>query len=112
MEFSSGTICPMCSGKGKEAQEVSEETTFLCAWEPKHFFVPIPTSKLRVPFGILQTKGFINPWLPKVIKCDHMIFQTPLEPYIRLAYRLVGQPGDGSNIIQNRYFIAVWELKG
>lgn len=100
--------CPLCNGEGKKADEQGEDVTLLCNWEPRKFVTPIRNLDLKVPFGFVETKGYMAD-LPKVLKCDHMVFQVPVTPIIRQKYKLVGDPGDRSNIIQGRYFIALWE---
>lgn len=100
--------CPLCGGKGKREQEVSENIKLLCAWDPKHFFSPVPSVEIRKPFSLLQTKGFLKD-VPKLIKAQYLIFQTAIEGLFQKKFRLLSQPGDRSNIIQNRYFICEWE---
>jgi hypothetical protein len=112
LPFPSGSVCPLCNGAGgHHAEELSEEVLLLCAWEPKNFWYPAPGLDVRVPGGALQTKGFLSD-MPKITRCDHLVFQLPVEPYAHYRYRLVGEPGDRSNIIQNRYFIANWQRAG
>lgn len=108
MPFAAGTNCPLCQGDGKFAQENSEVIQFLCAWEPKQFFYPIPNLDIRVPYGFVQTKGYLKD-LPKVQRADHLIFQVAIDGIQRAKYTLFGEPGDRSNIIQGRYFTATWE---
>ncbi len=109
LPFSNGSTCPLCDGVGRRAEEITEDTKFLCAWEPRKFFYPIKSLDIRAPFSIVQTKGYISPDLPKVLRAEHMVFQTGIEGVLRKKYKLMGQPGDQSNIIQGRYFVATWE---
>lgn len=109
LPFPSGSTCPLCDGVGRRAEEVTEDITMLCAWEPRKFFHPIKHLDIRAPFSILQTKGYIDPDLPKVLRAESLVFQTGIEGILRKKYVLMGQPGDASNIIQGRYFIATWE---
>ena len=41
-----------------------------------------------------------------------MIMQISLEPMIRYTYELAGEPIDQGNIVQNRYWVAVWNRIG
>ena len=109
LPFSSGSTCPFCDGAGRRAEEVTEDVVMLCAWEPRKFFYPVKHRDIRAPFSILQTKGYIQPDLAKVLRSEHLVFQTGIEGLLRKKFKLMGQPGDQSNIIQGRYFIATWE---
>ncbi len=109
--FSPGCTCPVCNGKGIKQMQVSEEVTFLCNWEPKKFTHPFPANTAMMtqnPYSYLETKGFIQ-YIGKVKRCSHLIFQTELNGYGVLSYKLLCEPGDRSNIIQGRYFYALWE---
>jgi len=107
MPFNQGK-CPMCQGEGRKAHEVSEEITLNCNWEPRKFVTPIPGIDLKIPYSLVETKGYMSD-LPKILKADHMVFQLPVNPIIRQKFKLVGEPGDRSNIVQGRYFYAIWE---
>lgn len=109
MKFMVG-VCPMCNGGGTRAEEVSETIKMLCAWEPKKFFVPFQEINIKSPYGLLQTKFYLKD-LPKIKMADHLVFQVPIEPYVKSNYYLIGEPGDQSNIIQDRYCIATWERR-
>jgi len=108
MRFPLGSLCPLCNGEGRRAEEVTETLRFLCEWDPKKFLKPVQGVDLRVPYGMCQTKGYLTD-LPKVLRCDHMILQNNISGVLRLKYKLAGEPGDYSNIIQGRYFVATWE---
>lgn len=106
--FPSGSACPLCSGQGKRAEEQTEDINLLCSADPKKFFVPIPNLPIQVPDGILQTKGYMTD-LPKILRAEFMLYQTSIDGYQKRKYRLLSEPVDSSNIIQNRYFVATWE---
>ena len=109
MPFSSGSICPLCNGVGKRFEEVYEDIRFKLNWDFKKFLYPFsPNVDVRVPFSIVQVKGYITD-MPKIIKADHLIIQLPLESMLKKKFKLIGSPGDASNIIQGRYFISTWE---
>jgi hypothetical protein len=105
--FPPGTLCPMCSGKGMNSQEQSEEITLKCNWEPRNFLKPSSVD-IRLPYSVVEVKGYMSD-LPKILKCDHLILNLPVEPYIRQKFRLMGEPGDPSNIVPGRYFVAFFE---
>ncbi len=111
MQFAAGTACPLCNGKGKRGEEVSETIRLLCAWDPRAFWLPVPTVQVRVPHSIVQTKGYLTD-MPKVMKADHLVVELPIEPFVRVRVKLASQPVDPSNIIQARYFVATWEQNG
>jgi hypothetical protein len=105
-----GGKCPLCGGEGRKPEEVSEQITLGCNWDLRRFVTPLPIAKqnMFVPYSLVETKGFLKD-LPKILKCDHLVLQLPIQGLIRNKFRLLVQPGDRSNIIQNRYFYAVWE---
>jgi hypothetical protein len=106
--FTATQACPVCSGAGKAALEVSEEITLKCNWEPKSFIRPVKNLQINIPYSIVETKGYMTD-LPKILKATALIINLPIAPYIKQTFRLLGEPGDPSNIIQGRYFIATWE---
>jgi hypothetical protein len=106
--FPPGSSCPCCSGSGFRAREASEEVVLKCNWKPKTFALPVPRLEARVPYSLVETKGYLVD-LPKVLRAQHMVLAIPVEPYVRQRFRLAGQPGDKSNIVPGRYFVALWE---
>ena len=108
MPFADGMNCPLCNGNGRIAQEVSTPINLLCAWEPKAFFHPIPNLNIRAPYSVVQVKGYLTD-MPKILECSYLVFETPIEGLLRKKFVLMGQPGDRSNIIQGRYFVATFE---
>jgi len=113
IEFADGSICPYCNGRGRIATETTEDVELLCELNPKKFTVPVPGLLLgnRQPDALLQTKGFIKDW-PKVEKCDYLLYQKTLAGLGPRRYKLAGEPNDVSNIIQDRYFVCLWERVG
>jgi hypothetical protein len=107
-KFLPGQTCPMCGGKGNIEQEVSEQLTLKCNWDIRSFIKLIKNLDLRVPYSILETKGFMTD-LPKVLKANYIVVNLPIAPFIRQRFKMIGEPGDPSNIIQGRYFVAIWE---
>jgi hypothetical protein len=112
MPFPSGATCPLCNGKGRAAEEVSEVLHLLCSWQEKRFAKTVPNlTEVRLPYGLLSTKGYLVD-MPKLQRCDHLIVQIPIEAYGVGQYHLIGEPGDRNNIIQGRYCVALWERFG
>lgn len=105
-QFNPLGVCSLCNGEGKIAQEVTDDVVMLLAWEPSKFFVKSP-AYVDVPKGQIQTKGYITD-LPKIMKARQMIVQPSLESTIRWRFELAGEPIDPGNIIQGRYFVALW----
>lgn len=102
------TTCPVCNGTSQKSDSQSEIIKFLCAFDPKAFFIPIPGLNIEKPFSYVQTKGFLVD-VPKVKRAEHIVFQVAIEGIISNRYRLFKSPADVSNIIQGRYFVATWE---
>ncbi len=107
--FPNGTICPVCRGAGRLDSTETDIIRMLCKWNPKEF-IPLAGS-LQLPNSIVRTKGYITD-LPKVLRSKKMILQLPIEPYIRYTFDLQGEPIDAGNIVQGRYFIAIWKRAG
>lgn len=107
--FTAGQSCPMCSGQGQKAVEDSEQLTLKCNWEPRKFISPAKGNiDIRIPYSVVEVKGYMAD-LPKLLKADHLVVNLPIAPFLRQKFRLVGEPGDPSNIIQGRYFVALFE---
>lgn len=112
MPFGRGEVCAVCGGAGRKFEELSEVIRLLCAWAPRDFFRPMSQlGDVRVPAGTIQTKGYLAD-APKIMRCDHLVFQTAAEAIVRKKYRLLSQPGDQSNILQGRYMVCTWEQIG
>jgi hypothetical protein len=109
--FQNGTLCPMCDGNGLIAQEVTEVVRMLVAWSPRHWFIQKMPTNVQSPAGLIQTKGFYAD-VPKILQARQMILETPLEPSVRYRFFLESEPIDASNIIQGRYFVALWRRQG
>ena len=105
MPFTQG-VCPRCGGTGTTHEQTVRTIKMAVNKEIKSFFGKIPN--VRIPDGSIQTRGYIKD-LPDVLKCDHMICQVELKPYIVETYKLFGTPTDKSNIVQNAFFYATWE---
>lgn len=101
------SVCPSCNGQGKHAQEQSETVTMSCQWDPQEFRKLFPQVDVRVPFSTLQTKCYLTD-APKLLRCDHMRLQVPIEGLSLRKYKLASDPSDKSNIVQGRYAIAYW----
>lgn len=108
--FPEGSICPFCGGNGKRADEVTVTIKMLVRAESSQFWVKAPAG-FQVPTGSIQTKGFLTD-VQKVLTAREMIVQPELQTIIRYRYTLVGEPLDVGNIIQGRYFVALWQRAG
>jgi hypothetical protein len=108
--FPEGSVCPVCNGAGQRAEETTETIKMLVRSEPAHFWVKAPPG-VNVPAGLIQTKGFFTD-MPKVLQAQQMVVQPELQAIIRYRYTLVGEPLDIGNIIQGRYFVAMWQRSG
>ena len=111
MPFQAGH-CPLCSGKGRRAEEVSETLSLTCSWEPRDWARLVPRlAEVRVPYGLLLTRGMLAD-LPKVQRCDHLVVQLPIAGLVTANYKLAGEAGDAFQFVQGRYFVAPWERAG
>ena len=104
--FPHGTICPVCRGNGQIESTHTDTVRLLCQWNPKNFYVG--PGAITIPYGSVLTKGYMTD-LPKILQSKRMIIQIPIHPYIRATFDLWSAPIDAGNIIQGRYFIAVWK---
>lgn len=98
--------CPVCGGEGGLSEQASEELVLGCSWDSRRFATPCPPG-VRAPCSLVETKGYLRD-APKVLKAEHLVLQLPAS-VIRKRFKLLVEPGDRSNIIQGRYFHAVWE---
>jgi hypothetical protein len=110
------SVCPLCGGSGQLATEASEVITLLCNFNPKEWFLNNQIGQdtnlaVRVPDGHCLTKGFLTD-LPKIQRCTSAVLAMNVEPYIRYNYQLDSEPLDTSNILQGRYFQAMWKRSG
>jgi hypothetical protein len=103
--FPANTICPICRGAGRLPSENSEIVRMLCTWNPKEFTI-LP-GNIQIPNSYVQTKGYMRD-VPKILRSKKMVIQLPIEGNIRATFDLVGNPVDPGNIIQGRYFVALW----
>lgn len=106
LPFPNGSVCPNCGGTGKKAVSQEENIDLAIDWTPSRFVKTLDL--VRLPDGAIQTKGYTRD-IPKIKKCIEMIAQTSLEPIIQYRFKLLGEPVDIFNIIQNRYFYCFWE---
>lgn len=106
--FPNGAPCPICNGRGKIEQEVSEILELLCTYEPKGFLRPVEGVNIRLKNATLRTKCFLTD-APKLKRCDHIIYQVDTEGIVRNKFRLASDPVDVSSIVKGRYAVAYWE---
>lgn len=106
--FVNGQTCPLCGGEGTRAVVITESIRLKCEWDSKKF-VPLPAPlDIRISNSVVETKGYMRD-LPKVLRADHLLFQTDMDDVRKYKYRLMREPGDKHNVLQNRYFVAYWE---
>jgi len=101
-------VCPHCGGNYYKAQEVSETVHFLTEIQPKQFEKFPFDIPVRDPGGLLQVKGYMTD-LPKILKCEYLIHDLNMRPFIEQRYKMYGEPISPSNIVKNRYFICMFE---
>jgi len=96
--FQMGTLCPVCNGKGKIADEPTEENVYLMViWDYKHWInFDIST---RSPDGMVQTLSGVS-LTPKLLRANRIVLATDIENYVRHTFTRDGeaQPcGFGNN---------------
>jgi hypothetical protein len=106
--FNPGSTCPACAGKGLKLQPATELLHLKCTWDNKRFHKPFAYNDIRLANSLVELKCHIS-HLPKLLKAEYIIVNTEMEPYVRQKYRMVGEPGDPSNIVQGRYCVTYWE---
>lgn len=107
--FPGGTLCPMCDGKGLRAEQATAPIRMLIAWKPEKWVLDrLPN--IEAPGGLIQTKGYLAD-VPKILQARQMVIETQIEGVMRYAFELASEPIDASNIIQGRYFVALWRRR-
>jgi hypothetical protein len=102
--------CPMCSGVGKLQNEEHATIKMTIDWRPKNFDIFGPN--IRLPSGGIVTRGYITD-LPKVEKCDKMMIVNPgMQSYGHYSFKLAGEVVEPFQIIQNKFFAALWQRVG
>jgi hypothetical protein len=97
----------VCRGRGLvDGQGVTRVARFLIDWRPKYWQF-IDTTGIKVPQGVVQTKGFISD-MPDVIQAKHIIIDYQHAEFVKAKFYLWGEPIPQGNIVPNRYFIAFW----
>lgn len=113
--FPDGSLCPVCMGKGVIETEVSQTIVMLCNWNAKSWLsmpgIDLSNVNLQLPGGAVQTKGFVRD-MERVLQSRKMVIDTPNEGLRRYLFTLEGEPITPGNIIQGRYFIALWKRAG
>lgn len=106
--FNRGTICPVCRGTGRLANQVTGKVKLLCHWDVKNFNFPLDT--IATPYSLVQTKGYMSD-LPKILQSRRIVLQPP-ETNLSYTFELWGEPIDAGNIVPGRYFTAIWRRVG
>lgn len=108
LPFPAGSVCPLCGGQGRRAEEETELVHVSCEWNPREFQFLFPNVNVRAPFSTLKTKSFLS-LAPKLSRCDHLRMQVPVDGITLRKFQLASQPGDVSSIVQDRYCVAYWK---
>ena len=109
MPFTAGTPCPMCGGQGKKFVEQYDDVKMVVEWSIKNF-VSLP-GEIRLPYGAIQTFSYIT-LLPNILQAQYLIAQTNVAHMRQYRFKLLGEPADVGNIVQDRYLYANWERAG
>lgn len=109
MEFYNGP-CPVCNGEGVRYDNHTETIRQLISSEPSKFFIK-PPAGIQIPDGMIQCKTYFS-HINKIVQSQEMVLQPSVQNTIRWRYKLVGEPVDVGNIIQNRYIVSIWRRSG
>ncbi len=96
--FQMGTLCPVCNGLGKIADEPTEENVSLMViWDYKQWINF--NLNTRSPDGLAQTLSTAS-LTPKLLRADRVVFATDIEGYVRHQFTRDGEAepcGFGNN---------------
>ena len=110
--FGQGQVCPVCNGKGTiNAPEVTKIIHMVLRWNPAHFAIANRQTDIQMPFGIIETEGWIKD-VPDILQSRVMIAQLPLQPIINARFELFSQPVDPHTFSQGQSFVAHWKRLG
>jgi hypothetical protein len=104
--------CPVCKGAGilKPTGDLFTENLFLIDWQPKPWLF-VDTTQIKIPQGIVQTKGFITD-MAEVLEAKYIIIDHLNTNFRDNRFVLWGEPIPQGNIVPGRYFIAFWTRLG
>lgn len=108
-----GGKCPICKGTGYllGTQTTEDYAQFLIDWQPKPWLFIDPNANIKIPQGLVQTKGFIAD-LPKVLQAKYIIIDYKNTSLITNRFVRWGEALISGNIVRNKYFIAWWQRYG
>lgn len=110
--FQSGK-CPVCKGVGflPGSGVMTDVVRFLIDWQPKPWNFVDPNLNVKVPQGLVQTKGFVAD-MPKVMQAKYIIIDYKNTGLTNNRFILWGEPTIQGNIVKSRYFVARWQRFG
>lgn len=102
------TICALCGGTGKVAQEVTETIMLEVDYSPRNTpkVVQVDAPSVKLPWDLVLVKGYLTD-LPKLQQCSEIQLNLPTFPITSGRYKLSGDGLDCFNIIKNRHFLAI-----
>lgn len=106
--FKSGSICPVCFGRGSISSD-SQEVLYLSVMFDSKYWLNKSANIINIPNGGVQTLCLLS-YLPKIRNVNEIVFDTTIEGYGNYIYERNGDPepvGFGSN----RYIITMWKRK-
>ena len=103
--FPSESISAVEGGQGQES-ETFDTVKLLLHYNPSHFG-QMKLDQTRLDKGLVKTGGFLVD-LPKILQCAYLMDNT-MDGYGHFKYRLCEKPISNNNIVQGRYFEALWE---
>lgn len=105
--------CPVCKGAGflPGTQTTVDYAKFLIDWQPKPWNFVDPNAGIKVPQGLVQTKGFVAD-LPKVLQAKYLVVDYTNATLIQNKFVRWGEPVLQGNIVKSKYFICFWQRYG
>lgn len=103
ISFSNG-VCPYCNGVGFSESADTDTLKLRVYYEKKHW-IRLPVTA-ELPDGSVQTIGHMAD-LPKILRCNNIVFNTDIEGNVEYKYKLSGEPMP-HGFKRRKYFIAMW----
>lgn len=106
--FPQGSICPVCDGAGGTlASETFDIVQVILHWQPREFG-GVKLDNVRLAKGVIKIKGYLSD-LPKFQRCSYMIPHINIDAFLHYRFRLSSEPVSNGNIVQARYFSALFD---
>lgn len=108
-----GGKCPVCKGKGYMPRSGVryDIVQLLIDWQPKPWNFFDPNTNLRLPQGMVSTKGFVAD-MPKIIQAKSIIIDYQNSSLTTNRFIRWQEPVLQGNIVKSKYFVCFWQRFG